>query len=283
MTAHSAVMELSAFAEHLPTMLFLLATGLLAGFFAGLLGIGGGLVIVPALFYGFDTLGYDSPYLMHAAVGTSLAAILPTGLSSARAHWRRGALRTDIFRAIAPGTLTGAVGGVFVAAAASGDMLQGIFGFAVLLVALLMFVDPRRYQFFDGLPALPWVFITGVMIGILASLMGIAGALLCVPFLVMCRVPMHTAVGTAAAIGLTVSLPAALGFVFTGMGVDTGVPYMLGYVSIPAFFLIVAASVFTAPLGARVAHSLDVNRLRRVFALFMIVIAAKMLYGAYGG
>lgn len=264
-------------------VLFLMGMGALAGFFSGLLGIGGGLILVPGMYFGLGALGYDSPYLMHIAIGTSLAAIMPTGLSSARAHWKRGAVKMDIFKKIAPGTLVGSALGVATAAQVSGDGLQMVFGLAVLLVAAIMFVDPKRYQFMDGVPGQPWIFIIGAGVGILAALMGIAGALLCVPFLVMCRTPMHSAVGTSSAIGLTVSLPAAIGFIFIGMGVATGVPLTLGYINILAFALIIPVSILTAPLGAKVAHSMDVNRLRRVFAVFMVLIAARMLYGAFGG
>lgn len=268
---------------HLPMILFLMGMGALAGFFSGLLGIGGGLILVPGLYFGLGLLGYDSPYLMHIAIGTSLAAIMPTGFSSARAHWKRGATRMDIFRRIAPGTFCGSLLGVVTAAQVSGAGLQLVFGGAVLLVAAIMFVDPKRYQFKPDIPGQPWIFIMGLAVGVLAALMGIAGALLCVPLLVMCRVPIHSAVGTSSAIGLTVSLPAALGFIVIGMGVDVGVPLNLGYINLLAFALIILLSVFTAPLGARVAHSMDVNRLRRVFACFMVLIAVRMLYGAFGG
>lgn len=276
-------MDVQDLITHIPMVLFLLAMGGMAGFFSGLLGIGGGLVLVPGLYLGLGVLGYDSPYLMHIAIGTSLAAILPTGLSTARAHWKRGAVRMDIFRRIAPGTFAGSMGGVMAAAQASGAGLQFLFGGAVLLVAAIMFVDPQRYRFLPAVPGQPWIFMIGAGIGILAALMGIAGALLCVPFLVMCGVRMHSAVGTSSAIGLTVSLPAALGFVMIGAGVATGVPLTLGYVNFLALGLIVPVSVLAAPWGARVAHSMDVKRLRHVFACFMVLIAARMLYGAYGG
>ena len=283
MAAHSAAMVFSDVLIHMPMILFLMGMGALAGFFSGLLGIGGGLILVPGLYFGLGALGYDTPYMMHIAIGTSLAAIMPTGLSSARAHWKRGAVKIDVFRRIAPGTFAGSLLGVLTASQVSGEGLQFVFGGAVLLVALIMFVDPKRYQFMDDVPGQPWIFLIGMMVGILAALMGIAGALLCVPFLVMCRVAMHSAVGTSSAIGLTVSLPAAVGFIFIGMGADTDVPLTLGYINFLALALIVPVSIFTAPLGARVAHSMDVNRLRRIFACFMVLIAARMLYGALGG
>ena len=283
MAAHSAAMTVSDIMTHMPMILALMAMGGVAGFFSGLLGIGGGLILVPGMYFGLGALGYDGPHLMHLAIGTSLAAIMPTGLSSARAHARRGAVKMDIFKRIAPGTLCGALAGIFIARYAEGAALQAVFGGAVLLVAGLMFIDPKRTQFMAGVPGQPWIFMVGVVIGVLASLMGIAGALLCVPFLVMCHVPMHSAVGTSSAVGLTVSLPAAIGFLLIGLDAATGVPFTFGYINALAFALIVPFSIMTAPLGAHVAHRMDVVRLRRVFACFMVLIAARMLYGAFGG
>jgi uncharacterized membrane protein YfcA len=283
MAAHSAAMMLSDLVQYVPMVLFLMTMGAVAGFFSGLLGIGGGLILVPGLYFGLSAMGYEQTYLMHVAIGTSLAAILPTGFSSARAHWKRGAVRMDIFRAIAPGTMIGSLAGVVTAGHVTGAGLQIVFGAAVLLVAVVMFVDPARYRFLKDVPQQPVIFFIGIFVGILAALMGIAGALLCVPFLVMCGVAMHAAVGTSSAIGLTVSFPAAVGFIFIGMAQDTGIPLTLGYVNMLAFALIIPFSVLVAPLGAKVAHSMDVGKLRKVFAVFMVLIAAKMLWGSFGG
>lgn len=276
-------MNISDIGSYVPFILFLVAMGGVAGFFSGLLGIGGGLILVPGLFFGLNMLGYDSPHLMHVAIGTSLAAILPTGLSSARAHWKRGAVRMDIFKRMAPGTLVGSLLGVMTADHVGGHGLQLVFGFAVLLVAAIMFVDPKRYQILPDIPGQPWLFIAGAAVGLLAALMGIGGALLCVPFFALCRVPMHAAVGTSSAIGLTISLPGAIGFLLIGAAETTGVPFTFGYVNVAAWALIIPFSVMVAPLGAKVAHSLDVNRLRKVFAVFMVLIAGRMLYGAFLG
>jgi uncharacterized membrane protein YfcA len=283
MAAHSAAMMFSEMVEYLPMVAFLMGMGVVAGFFSGLLGIGGGLVIVPGLYFGLQSMGYEATHLMHVAIGTSLASILPTGLSSARAHYKRGAVRMDIFRAIAPGTLIGSLAGVVTAGHVGGSGLQAVFGIAVLLVAAIMFADPARFRLMKDVPGQPLILFIGVFVGILASLMGIAGALLCVPFLVMCGVAMHAAVGTSSAIGMTVSLPAAIGFIFIGMNVDTGIPLTLGYVNMLAFAMIVPFSVMTAPWGAKAAHAMDVGRLRRVFAVFMVLIATKMLWGGFGG
>jgi len=258
-------------------LLLLIAIGILAGFFSGLLGIGGGLVFVPGFYFGMNALGYEPSAIMHVAVGTSLAGILPTGLSSALAHWKRGAVKTEYLKKIGPGTFAGALIGVFIASHVESEGLQLIFGLAVMLVAFIMFMDPKRYAIFTDVPGRPWPALIGAAIGILASLMGIAGGLLCIPFLTVCRVSMHNAVGTASAIGPTISLPAAIGFIGIGLGTDVGIPFTLGYVSIPALLIVVPFSVMMAPIGAKVAHSISVDRLRRVFAVFMVIIAVRML------
>lgn len=287
MAAHSAAMDIldisQGLAAYIPFVIFLIAMGALTGFFSGLLGIGGGLILVPGLFFGLQALGYDSPHLMHIAIGTSLAAILPTGMSSARAHWKRGAVRLDIFRRMAPGTLGGSMLGVMTADHIGGQGLQFVFGFAVLIVAGLMFIDPGKYQLMKDVPGRAGLFFVGAFVGFMAALMGIGGALLCVPFMTLARVPMHAAVGTSSAIGLTISLPGAIGFLLIGAAQHTGIPFTLGYVNLAAWALIIPFSVMVAPLGAHVAHSLDVNRLRKVFAVFMVVISIKMLSGAFGG
>lgn len=259
-------------------LLLLIAIGVLAGFSSGLLGIGGGLIMVPGFYFGMNALGYESSAIMHVAVGTTLAAILPTGLSSAWAHWKHGAIKIEYLKKIGPGTFAGAMTGVFIAGHISGAGLQLIFGLAIMLVAFVMFIDPKRYTLFNNVPAAwPWMVPIGAAIGILASLMGIAGGLIVVPFLTMCRVPMHKAVGTSSIIGLTISLPAAIGFIGIGLATDVAIPFTFGYVSIPAWLIVVPFSVLTAPLGAKVAHSISVNRLRKIFAVFMVIIAARML------
>ena len=272
------------FSEHLWVLLLMMATlGMLAGFMSGLLGIGGGLVLVPCFYFGFAAMGYDPSVLMHVAVGTSLAVIAPTGLSAARAHWRRGAFDFDIFKKTAPGMFLGAVCGVFIADNATAEVLQYIFAAAVLLVAFVMFTNPERFKFFDGLPPAYVSIPCALVIGIMASLMGIAGALLMVPFLSMCGIAMHKAVGTASAIGVTVSVPAALGFVWIGLSHDTGMSYMFGYIHWLAFLTIIPFTMLAAPLGAKVAHSVSIERLRLFFACFMLVVAVRMFVEAIYG
>ncbi len=275
---------LAYFSEHLWLLLGLMAMlGALAGFMSGLLGIGGGLILVPSFYFGFAAMGYDPAVLMHVAVGTSLAVIAPTGLSAARAHWRRGAFDLEIFNSVAPGMFLGALSGVFIADMATAEVLQYIFAAAVFIVAMIMFTNPARFKLFDGVPPIYIALPCGLGIGIAASLMGIAGALLMVPFLSVCGVAMHKAVGTASAIGVVVSIPAALGFVWIGLSHDTGMDYMLGYIHWLAFLTIIPFTMLAAPLGAKVAHSVSIEKLRLFFAFFMLVVAVRMLIEAVYG
>lgn len=276
--------NVSFLADNLLLLLPLMALlGGLAGFMSGLLGIGGGLILVPCFYFGFAAMGYDPAVLMHVAVGTSLAVIAPTGLSAAWAHYKRGAFDKNIFWKIAPGMFAGALSGVYIANFATSDVLQYIFALAVFIVALIMFIDPSRFTLMKGVPPAIISIPCALCIGILASLMGIAGALLIVPFLAMCNVPMQRAVGNASAAGVTVSIPAALGFIVIGMNVDTGMDFMIGYIHWLAFLIIIPFTVLAAPLGARVAHSVSIKRLRLFFAFFMLVIAARMFVEALYG
>jgi uncharacterized membrane protein YfcA len=262
---------------------FLLSLGALAGFLAGLLGIGGGLVLVPGLYFGLKAMGFDSGALMHVAVGTSLAVIIPTGLSSARAHWKRSAVRLDLVKQIAPGILLGVAGGTFIAHHIEEQGMTMFFACALSALAILMLVNPARFSPLQSTPRQPWMGLSGVVIGVFSSLMGIGGATISVPWMAMCRVPMHTAVGTASALGLVIAIPAAIGFIIIGWNADGLPPYSLGYINFLAWPLIIPASVLAAPWGAKLAHAVSVDRLRKFFAYFLVLVAGKMLWEALHG
>lgn len=257
---------------------FLLACGALAGFLAGLLGIGGGVVLVPCLFYGFVWLGFDPAVMMHVAVGTSFAVIVPTGLTSARAHWKKDAVRLDLVRRLGAGILAGVLIGTVIAGNVTGHTLQAIFAGAIFLLALVMMVGSGRYALARDIPSPLWTTLAGTGIGTLSSLMGIGGATISVPFMTLCRVPIHKAIGTASALGLVISIPALAGYMIIGWD-KTGLPPLsLGYISLPAAAIIVPATVMFAPLGVKFAHSVSVTRLRVVFACFMMFVAVNMIY-----
>jgi len=260
-----------------PMALFLAAVGGLTGFFSGLLGIGGGLILVPGLYFGLGTMGYDGPHLMHLAVGTSLAAILPTGLSSAWTYWHRGSVNWGLAAYLAPGALIGSLAGVCVAGTVDASVLRTVFGMAIIAVALLMFTDTARYP---TLKAGAWLIGAGALVGLLSALMGLGGTLLLVPLLVAVGVRMQTTIGTGATVNPAITIPGVLGFILIGWGADTGVPGSVGYVNLIAWALIVPFSVAAVPLGAHLSHTLPTERLRRLFALFMFLIAGRMLWGA---
>lgn len=256
----------------------LLATGAIAGVLAGLLGVGGGIVIVPVLFWLFDLLDVPQAIAMHLAVGTSLCTIIPTSVSSARSHHRRGAIDTALLRSWAPVIFAGAlVGGLLSNVLASGALTL-IFGVIALAVSLNM-AWPRTLVLADALPrgAAARMGVSGG-IGVLSALMGIGGGTLSVPILSAFSYPVHRAVGTASAFGLVIAVPAASGFVWSGWDVSGRPPLSLGYVSLPAAALIFSMSVLTAPVGSRLAHSLNPARLKLAFAVFLFLTALRMLW-----
>lgn len=257
----------------------LLLTGAVAGILAGLLGVGGGIVIVPVLYHLFTLLGIDPEVRMHLAVGTSLAAIVPTSIISARAHYRRGGLRPDLLKPLIPGTLVGVLIGSLLSGYLSGQVLAAIFAVVALLVALNMTLE-RSLDLRDGLPGTAGTSLLGVFIGSLSTLMGIGGGTLSVPILNACRTAMHIAVGTGAALGVVISLPGALAYLVNGLDATNLPPASLGYVNLLGLALIVPVTMLTAPWGARIAHAINANLLRRLFALFLALTAVRMLYGA---
>jgi uncharacterized membrane protein YfcA len=265
--------------------LILLAVGLtfagaIAGVLAGLLGVGGGIVIVPVLFLLFDYLDVPSQVAMHLAVATSLATIIPTSISSARAHNKRGTIDWDLLKGWAPWIILGAaIGGVASKYLAS-ENLTLIFGCIALAVAINMAV-PKKIILSETRPTASQP-IAG-FIGVFSALMGIGGGTLSVPVLTAFSFPIHRAVGTAATFGLLIAVPAVAGFIWSGWSAELRPPYSLGYVSLPAAVLIFSASVFTAPYGASLAARLNPARLRLAFAAFLFLSSLKMLWSVLGG
>lgn len=259
--------------EHLISYL---ALGSFAGILAGLLGVGGGLVIVPVLVYLFTAQGMPSPVIVHLALGTSLASIMFTSISSLRAHHARGSVDWRIFRRITPGILAGTFGGSWVAAQLSTPFLKGFFVAFLFYVALqmLLHVKPRPTR---QLPEAAGMFGAGSLIGGISSLVGIGGGSMSVPFMVWCNIPMHTAIGTSASIGFPIALAGAAGYLVNGLSALGRPPASLGFIYLPALFGISIASILTAPLGARLAHTLPVPSLKKAFALLLLLMGTKML------
>lgn len=259
------------------SMLVYLACGAVAGILAGLLGVGGGIVIVPMLVLILPWQGVPPQYVQHLALGTSLASIMVTSISSTRAHNKRGAVRWDIWKAITPGILIGTFGGGLVAAQMPTLFLKAFFVCFLYFVAVQMLLDFKPKGGRD-LPGKVGVAGVGGAIGLVSSFVGIGGGTLSVPFMSFCNVPMHTAVGTSAAIGFPIAVAGTLGYVVGGWGMPDLPWGALGYVHVAAFAGLAVASFFTAPLGAKLAHSLPVKTLKRFFAIFILLMATRMLW-----
>ncbi|WP_019956076.1 sulfite exporter TauE/SafE family protein [Yoonia vestfoldensis] len=269
-------------AELIPLILGIMATGAVAGVLSGLLGVGGGIVIVPVLFWVFGWLGLPAGLGMQVAVATSLVAVAVTASSSARAHHARGAVDTDILRLWAPFMGLGALAGGALAGIVSGRALLALFGVIALLVAWNM-ARPKTRILAAGLPATHGVqpAMAG-FVGLVSAMMGIGSGTLGVPLLTAFSVPVHRAVGTAAALGLVIGVPASLAMIVAGWGVQGRPPFSLGYVNIAAVALILPLSVACAPVGARLAHALEPVWIKRAFAVFLLVTSIKMLMSAFG-
>ncbi len=259
----------------------LLATGAVSGVLAGLLGVGGGIVIVPVLFLLGGLLGLPDAVAMPMAVGTSLATIIPTSISSARAHRKRGSVDVELLRSWGVPVFAGALVGGVLANFVSGAFLTGLFGVVALLVAANLAL-PRTIVVADALPTGAAKVGVPAGIGVFSALMGIGGGTLSVPILSAFSYPVHKAIGTAAALGLVIAVPAVVGFIWAGWEADLRPPYSLGFVSVPAAVLIFSMSVLTAPMGSRLAHRLDAKVLKRVFALFLFVTGMRMVWQVLG-
>jgi len=263
------------------SLLWLVPVGAATGFAAGLLGIGGGMLLVPFLSMLLPLQGVPATHVVKVAIATSLTTILFTSLSSVRAHARRGAVRWDIAKTLAPGIVLGSLAGAQIAAALRGSVLAVGFGVFIGLTATRMLfkgqASARR-----ALPGNAGRFGMGTLIGLLSAIVGAGGAFITVPFLTRANVKIHEAVATSAACGFPIALAGTLGYVYAGWGLELPAG-TFGYIYLPALASIVVTSVLTAPLGAKTAHAMDVGGLRAVFAMLLYTLAAYMLWkGLYG-
>jgi uncharacterized membrane protein YfcA len=257
-----------------------LGIGALVGFAAGLLGVGGGVVMVPLLVFVFTASGIASDQALHVAIGTALAAMVFTSLSSMRAHHAHRSVDWKIARAMSPGMLVGSFGAALVAGFIPTRPLAIMFTALVFYAATQILLEPRPRTTRE-LPGTAGIFAAGAFIGAVSSLLAAGGAFLTIPFLAWCNVPLRRAIGTAAANGLPIAIAGTAGYVLNGLRVE-GLPAMsLGYVYLPALALVVSTSMLAAPVGARLAYRLPVKRLRTIFALMLYGFALKMLVGLW--
>ena len=259
----------------------LISAGLLAGFVGGLFGIGGGIVVVPALYLVFTALGVDEAVRMHVAVGTSLSTIISTSCRSLAAHTKAGAVDFDILKAWAPWITLGALIGAIIAGAVNTEVLLIIFGAGLLLVAAQMGLTRPEWRAFNALPR--GAARAGVAggIGTLSSLMGIGGGAFGVTVMTLCGTPIHRAVATASGFGAAIALPGAIGYAIAGWGREGLPPFSLGFVNLPGFLALALLTAITAPIGARLAHRLPQQHLKRAFAVVLAIVALNMLRKAF--
>lgn len=254
----------------------LLALGLASGFLAGLLGIGGGMLMVPFLTALLTAQGAPEAAAVKTAIATSMACIVATSISSLRAHHRRGAVRWDLVRSLAPGIVTGGLlSGAGLFALLKGQWLAAVFALFVSYSAWSMWRGKQPPPGRD-LPGPLGRSLVGGLIGLLSSLVGAGGGFLAVPFMVFCNVAVHQAVATSAALGLPVALASTVGYLIGGWGLAPTLPGSVGYLYLPALAVLMPVTVLMAPLGAKAAHALPVAQLKKVFALLLMALAAYM-------
>ncbi len=261
--------------------LMLMGIGAFAGVLAGLLGVGGGIVLVPAFFYAFQTLGYDGPQLMQMCLATSLATIIVTSVRSVSSHNKKGAVDWDILRTWAPGIVVGAVLGMLVVAQLRSTTLQAIFGILALTVGLYMAFGRAEWRLAQAMPTGVLRAILSPCMGFASVLMGIGGGSFGVPLMSLFSTPIHRAVATAAGFGVLIAVPSVIGFLFVEMRAGKP-PFTIGAVNLVAFVIIIAMTLITAPWGVKLAHAMDAKPLKKVFGVFLILVALNMLRRALG-
>jgi uncharacterized membrane protein YfcA len=257
-----------------------LLMGLFVGFFAGLLGIGGGLILVTLMVYLFTLQDFPADRLLHLALGTSIASIVFTSISSLRAHRKHGAVRWDILRVAIPGLVVGTLLGTIVADLLKSKYLAIFFVIFVYYSAVQMFanVKPKPTR---QLPGKPGMTLTATIVGVISSLVGVGGGVMTIPLMSLCNVPMRQAIGTSAALGLPIAIAGTVGFIVTGLGKDHLPALSVGYVYLPALVGIVIGTFVTVPWGARMAHTMPVTRLQKIFAVILFILATRMLWSLF--
>lgn len=261
-------------------ILILLVMGAAGGFAAGLLGIGGGMVLVPFITMIFTARQFPPDVVVHMAIATSLATIFFTSISSVRAHHRHGAVLWPVVARLAPGILLGSWLGPWIGKQMNTTALALFFALFVAFSATQMLRNKKPTPGRE-LPPAPGMFAAGGVIGVLSGLLGAGGGFISVPFMSWCNVKIHNAVATSAALGFPIALSGTLSNIYFGWGEAGLPPYSLGFIYLPALVVIAAASVSMAPLGARAAHRMPVRQLKRIFAFILYALAGYMLWKAF--
>jgi uncharacterized membrane protein YfcA len=253
-------------------------TAIPVGFVAGLFGIGGGLITVPFLYYIFDQLSIDQQYIMHLAVGTSFAIIIPTSIVSVLTHHKFNAVDFNIVKNYGIFVITGVVIGTIFAATLKTKSLVLIFSIVILFLGIYLLSIKEREQNIISEMKLYLKVILGVIVGFISAIMGIGGAVMNVPIFKYFGYSINKAIGSAAAIGFLIALFGAIGFLISGSYLKTNLPLSIGFLNIPAFLIFIPITTFMARLGARTVYKIDKNKISKIFGLFLLLVAAKFLF-----
>lgn len=263
--------------ELLVLVLALIASGLLTGFLAGLLGIGGGGVLVPVLYETFTFLDVPESVRMQLVLGTSFAVIVPTAIQSFRGHLARGAADVPVIRRLGPYVFAGVLAGIALVSVVSGTALKWVWIVCAFAIALKMALGREDWRLADDVPASPVVSAAAFAIGVVSTLMSIGGGMLLVTLFTLCGWPILKAVATSSGFGPLIAVPGLLGYIWAGWGAPDLPPLSLGYVSMIGALIIIPASVLTAPLGVRAAHGISRRKLEIAFAVFLTLVATRLL------
>lgn len=259
----------------LPMIALLLVIGAATGVIAGLLGVGGGIVLVPAFFYLFNHLGYDGSHLMQVCIGTSAATIVVTSARSVLLHNRKGAVDWQILKDWSLFLVLGAIVGVAVASALKTSALQVVFGVLAMSAGLYMAFGRAEWRLGAAMPGQPLRGVQATLLSFFSTMMGIGGGTFGVPLMTLYGMPIHRAVATASGFGILISVPSLIGFLL--LSVPDAPPLSIGAVNLPAFAVIIPMTLLTTPYGVRLAHAMNPKPLKRVFAIFITLVAANML------
>ncbi len=265
-------------AQLLPFALALIAASAVAGIMAGIFGIGGGAILVPVLYQFLTILGVDQAVLMHVCIGTSLAIIIPTSYRSFKAHLKNGAVDVKLLRQWLFAVPLGVVVASVIAASISSAELRAIFAAIAVLVAMRLLFNRENWRIGTNIPGNPTRALVGFVVGFLSTLMGIGGGVLTNTFMTLYNRPIHQAVATSSGVGLLISVPAAIGFMWAGWGAENLPPFSIGYVNFAAVIMVIPITMLVAPLGAKLAHRLNKRQLEIGFGLFLLLVAARYIY-----
>jgi uncharacterized membrane protein YfcA len=257
-----------------------LLMGLAVGLFAGMLGIGGGVILVPVMVLMFSAQNFPADRILHLALGTSLCSIVFTSISSVRAHQSRGAVRWDIVRSVAASMVIGVLAGTLIADRIASRYLAMFFVAFVYYAATQLVLDFKPHPS-RQLPGRAGMAATGLAVGAISSWVGVGGGVITIPLMALCNVPIRHAIGTSSALGLPIALSGTIGYIATGLGKDHLPTMSLGYVYLPALIGIVVGTFVTVPWGAKLAHNMPVAALKRIFAVVLYILATRMLWSLF--